>query len=68
MPDSTATCGNIETDSMVIMSRPRPRNSTRPSAQAAVRLTAIDSSTTPEATSTELSRLCANGWSRNTDA
>ena len=67
MPDSTATCGNIETPSTVSSNSPRPRNCTRPKANAAVTPKNSDRATTEKDTSTEFSRLYAKGCSRNTD-
>src|SRR6185503_11910026 len=66
MPDSTATCGNIDTPRMVSNSRARPRNRMRASANAAVTPRNSDAATVSSATMTEFHRLVANGLSRNT--
>ena len=60
-PDSTATCGNIDTPRMVSSSRRRPLKSMRPNANAAEADTASEISTTLPATTTEFMMSSANG-------
>ena len=66
MPDSTATCGNIETPRMVRSRSPRPRNRIRARANAAVMPRNSDTATVANDTTTEFQMLVANGLSRNT--